>query len=258
MIRALYTSATGMLSQQKRMDTITNNIANVNTTGFKKDAVTKRAFDEELTRRLNDKTQLEGEKLAKKIGTMSLGTYTDQVYTDYTIGTVEQTDNELDLALDGQGFFAVNFVDKEGNTTQKYTRDGSFTVGSNGILMTKDGYNVLGENGNIELPSGYIMINELGEVYVDSQYIDKLKVVDFENKDSLRKFGDNLIDVTEDTKETVYSGKIMQGFKEGSNVNSVQEMVNMIASMRAYEVNQKLVQIHDATLGKAVNEIGTK
>jgi flagellar basal-body rod protein FlgG len=258
LIRGLYTSATGMLSQQKRMDTITNNIANVDTTGFKKDAVATRAFDEVLTRRLNDKTQIEGERLAMKIGGMSLGTYVDQVYTDFSVGTLDQTDNDLDLALDKQGFFAISYVDKDGKTTEKYTRDGSFTTGPDGVLMTEDGYKVLGENGAIELPAGFVTINELGEVYVNSQYIDKLKVVNFENMDSLRKFGDNLTDATADTKKTPYTGKVMQGFLEGSNVNSVQEMVNMIASLRAYEVNQKMIQIHDSTLGKAVNEIGTK
>jgi flagellar basal-body rod protein FlgG len=247
-----------MLSQQKRMDTITNNIANVNTTGFKKDSVATRAFDEVLTRRLNDKTQIEGERLAMKIGGMSLGTYVDQVYTDFSEGTLDQTDNPFDLALDQAGFFAVSYTDKDGKATEKYTRDGSFTTGPNGTLMTKDGYKVLGENGPIELPAGFVTINELGEVYVDSQYIDKLKITNFENADSLRKYGDNLTDVTADTKKTAYKGKVMQGFLEGSNVNSVQEMVSMITSMRAYEVNQKLIQIHDSTLGKAVNEIGTK
>lgn len=256
MVRGLYTSATGMLAQQKRMDVITNNIANADTTGFKKDGVVSRSFDEEVTRRINDKTQLEGASLSRKIGDMSLGTYVDEVYTDFSQSGFKQTNGNLDVALNGSGFFAINVTNKNGETTEKYTKDGCFTLGNEGKLMTLEGNIVLGENGPITLPLGTVNIEETGDIYVNGQRIDKLKIVDFENKETLKKFGDSLIETTEQTTPKDFLGSVSQGFLETSNVDSVKEMVNMITVMRAYEMNQKMVQIHDQTLSKAVNEIG--
>jgi len=256
MIRGLYTSATGMLAQQKKMDTITNNMANADTAGFKKDGVVTRAFDEELTRRLNDETQIEGTTIVKKIGDMSLGSFVQQVYTDFSQANVNQTDNKLDIALDSQGFIAINHVNRAGETTEKYTRDGIFTRNQDGVLMTTDGYSVAGvENDTIELGDGEVYIDNSGAVYVNDEYIDTIKIVDFENLDSIRKYGENLWQTTEDSRQTAYTGNVLQGFREGSNVNTVTEMVNMITAMRAYEVNQKMIQTHDQTLSKAVNDI---
>lgn len=256
MIRGLYTSATGMLAQQKKMDTITNNIANVDTAGFKKDGVVTRAFDEELTRRLNDKTLAENVTIVKKIGDMSLGAFVQEVYTDFTQANLEQTNNSLDVALDSEGFIAINHTNTAGEVSEKYTRDGIFTRNAGGILMTTDGYSVAGvENETIELRDGEVYIDESGAVYVDDEYIDTIKIVNFENMGTLRKYGENLWDITEETNFTEYTGNVLQGFREGSNVNTVSEMVSMITAMRAYEVNQKMIQTHDQTLSKAVNDI---
>ena len=164
MIRGLYTSATGMLAQQKKMDTITNNMANADTAGFKKDGVVTRAFDEELTRRLNDETQIEGTTIVKKIGDMSLGSFVQEVYTDFSQANVNQTDNKLDIALDSQGFIAINHVNGAGETTEKYTRDGIFTRNQDGILVTTDGYSVAGvENNTIRLMAGIIFWHQREE-----------------------------------------------------------------------------------------------
>ncbi len=255
MIRGLYTSATGMLTQQKKMDVISNNIANVDTTGFKKDGVVIRSFEEELTRRINDKTEIEGIKFSKGIGGMSLGSYVQNTYTDFSSGSIKQTGNTLDIALDFDGFFAVNFTNKNGETAEKYTRDGAFTLSADGTLVTKDGTPVAGLNGNIQLPPGDIIISDTGDIYVDGVYTDQIKIVSFQDNTTLRKFGHNLLDTTEESQQQPYNGRVLQGCLEGSNVSSVNEMVNMISMMRNYEINQKLIQIHDQTLGKAVNEI---
>lgn len=256
MVRGLYTAATGMLVQQKRMDVITNNIANADTMGFKRDGVTSTAFDNELTRRLNDNTQIEGPTIANRIGNMNLGAYVKGVYTDFSQSGLKQTNSDLDIALDKDGFFAIEVMNKDGETTEKYTRDGSFTLGADGSLMTMEGNYVLGVEGKIQLPTGNVIIDDIGSIYVDGEYIDQLKIVSFEDNKTLKKFGNNLTDATEETKTKAYIGKVCQGFLEGSNVDSIQEMVNMITVMRNYETNQKIVQIHDQTLSKAVNEIG--
>lgn len=255
MIRGLYTSATGMLVQQNRLDVISNNLANADNNGYKRDGVVSTSFSDALTKKLNDETQIEGKKLAPSIGNMSLGAYVQNVYTDFSQANLKQTDAPFDLALESDGYFIINVTNKNGDIAEKYTRDGSFTLGVDGSLMTSEGNYVQGTNGNIILPTGDTIINEAGEIYVNGEYIDKLKLVAFEDNNELRKDADNLLVTTENAVKKDYVGKTVQGFVEGSNVDSIQEMVNMITVMRNYEANQKLVQIHDQTLGKAVNDI---
>ncbi len=256
MVRGLYTSATGMLVQQKMLDVISNNIANATTTGYKKDGVLATSFEEELTRKLSDNSQVEGYKITHKVGDMSLGSYVKEVYTDFSATNLKQTDGSLDLAIDGDGFFVINVINRNGDTTEKYTRDGSFTLGRDGSLMTQEGNYVQGENGNIVLPTGYTSISRDGTITVNGEAIDKIKIIAFEDNSTLRKDEDNLITITDDSRIVPFNGNIEQGYLEGSNVDSVEEMVKMIRVMRNYEANQKLVQIHDQTLGKAVNDIG--
>lgn len=257
MIRGLYTSAIGMMTQMNKMDVVSNNIANSDTTGFKKDTTITQSFSEELAKRLDDpkyniiKTDID-------VGGMSLGVSVNEIVTDFSNGNLKPTENVLDAAINGSGFFAVNYIDKNGNVSEKYKRDGQFTLTAGGILSTKDGYQVLGENGPITIQGGDIRIDENGNVFSGGEYIDRLKLVDFENKESLRKYGENLYDITDDSNQIQFSGKILQGHIENSNINVVQEMVKMITLSRTYEANQKMIQTHDSTLGRAVNELGKK
>ncbi len=256
MNRGLYTSAIGMMTQMNNMDVITNNIANVDNTGFKKDTTVVQSFSEELMKRLNDPEQ----GLIKRdnnIGKVSLGNFVTEVSTDFSVGSMEETGGTYDLAIDGDGFFAIETVN-DGNIVEKYTRDGSFTVNSNNELMTKEGNYVLGENGRIVIPNGNITISENGNIYSNGEFVDKLKIVDFENKESLRKYGDNLYNKIEESVEKPFTGTIIQKHVETSNVNAIDEMVKMITVSRAYELNQKMVQAHDSVLGKAVNDIARK
>lgn len=257
MVRGLYTSAIGMMTQMQKMDVITNNIANADTTGFKKDSTVVQSFSEELTKRLDDpKYRLI--KHNKGIGDMSLGVFVDQVTTDFSFGSFEQTGGTLDLAINGDGFFAIDFVDAQGNVVEKYTRDGSFTLNANGTLVTADGYPVVGENGAITISNGVINIDENGNVYSNNEFVDKIKMVAFENNETLRKYGNNLYDRIDESVETDFVGTVIQGRLETSNVNSVQEMVKMITASRVYEANQKMIQTHDSTLSRAVNDIAKK
>ncbi len=257
MNRGLYTSAIGMMTQMNNIDVITNNIANVDTTGFKKDTTIVQSFSEELMKRFDDPAQ----SLIKRdnnIGSVSLGNFVAEVSTDFTTGNMEKTGGIYDLAINGDGFFTIETVDKNGNVTEKYTRDGSFTVNANNELMTKEGNYVLGENGRIIIPNGNINISENGYIYVNGEFVDRLKLVDFENKETLRKYGDNLYNKIDETVEKQFTGTIVQQHIETSNVNIINEMTKMINVSRVYELNQKMVQTQDAILGKAVTDIARK
>ena len=124
MVRGLYTAYTGMVNQQKRLDTITNNLANASTTGYKREGATARAFDEFLGVRINDRTS--GYRVTP-VGDMSLGVKIGENYTDYSQGSMKNTENTYDLALEGNGFFSISFTNKQGEQSIKYTRDGIFT-----------------------------------------------------------------------------------------------------------------------------------
>lgn len=257
MNRGLYTSAIGMMTQMNNIDVITNNIANVDNTGFKKDTTVVQSFSEELMKRLNDPAQ----SLVKRdnnIGTVSLGNFVTEVSTDFGAGSIEKTEGTYDLAINGDGFFAIEAKDNKGNITEKYTRDGSFTINSNRELMTKEGNYVLGENGRIVIPDSQVTISENGYIYSNGEFVDRLKLVDFENKETLRKYGDNLYNKIDETVDKPFTGTIMQRYVEASNVNVVDEMVKMINVSRVYELNQKMIQTQDTVLGKAVNDIARK
>ncbi|MFP4697168.1 MAG: flagellar hook-basal body protein [Eubacteriales bacterium] len=249
MIKGLYTAATGMINQQQRMDIISNNLANVNTTGFKKDGVVVQSFEDVLTLKVNDS------KLPNApIGNMNLGVKLGEVYTDFNQGSFIQTNDPFNIALQGEGFINIGITDEEGNFDNRYTRDGSFVLSKEGELMTKDGFNVMGQNGEIVLDKGDVRINEKGQVFLNDEHIDTINIVNFDKEDA-RKIGDNLYSIEEDVEPMEFEGQVLQGFLEESNVNSIREMVDMINVMRSFESNQKVVQTQDETLGKAVNDI---
>lgn len=256
MIRGLYTSGYGMMTLNRKMDVLTNNLANVNTTGFKKDRVVFEEFNDVLVKRLFDGQP--GSPGAKNIGNMTMYNDIAMVHTDFTQGTLEETGLTTDLALNGdeKAFFSVAVGDAEGNFREYYTRDGSFKLDSQGRLVTKDGYAVMGRNGVITLDSSDFIVSDNGEVIQNNEIVDVLKIRRIENPETMRKFGKNLLTVTQDSQDGTFQGKVEQGFLERSNVESVNEMVEMISLLRAYESNQKMIQYQDSTLEKAVNDIG--
>ncbi len=255
MVRGLYTAYTGMINQQKRLDTVTNNLANASTTGFKREGLTSKSFDQMLTVKLND---LSVPYLNEGIGKMSLGVKIGENYTDYSQGSLKETGNTYDLALAGNGFFTISYTDKKGNTSEKYTRDGEFTMDSEGYLRTLEGDYVQGEGGAIMIPveTSEVSIRDNGDIYADGEYVDSLRIVDFEDYNNIEKFGENLYNVVDGATETESTAAVKQGYLEMSNINVVKEMVEMITISRAYESNQKLIQTEDDMLDKSVNQIG--
>ena len=221
MVRGLYTAYTGMMNQQARLDVITNNLANASTVGYKKEGSTSQAFDSMYTQKIKDGS--EG-YINRRIGKESLGVKIGETYTDYTQGSFKVTGNTLDLALEGTGFFNIEYASKSGNTSTKYTRDGSFSINNEGMLVTEDGDYLLGENGRIQIPSGAeVVVDELGNVYADEQLVDKIKLSDFEDYNYLKKFGENLYTAVDGATEKTGDGKVRQGYLEMSNINVISE-----------------------------------
>ncbi len=255
MIRGLYTAYTGMLNQQHRLDTISNNLANAATTAFKREGATAKSFDEVMAVKAND---LSDANRLRKLGQMSLGVKVGENYTDYSQGSFRATNNPYDLAIEGNGFFSISFTSKSGEQSVKYTRDGEFTVDAEGMLRTKDGDYVLGEGGEIAIPTdaGQVAINKQGQVYADGVLIDTLAIVDFEDYNYLKKYGENMYEEVEGAIPKDVDFNVHQGHLEASNVNVIKEMVEMITISRAFESNQKMMQTVDQSLSKSVNTVG--
>lgn len=254
MIRGLYTSGLGMTTQMKRLDVISNNLANVNTAGYKKNDAIVSSFPEMLMTKINDTNN--NVKIPTPIGRVTLGTQVDEIYTNFTQGAFVRTDEKFNLAIQGDGFFVINTP----NGDERYTRDGSFVIDTNGQLKTQEGNSVMGQNGVLTLGENFltqiseVFIDEGGTVNINGEYIDTIRMVNFEDNNALQKIGDNLYQGN--GNQVAFEGKLVQGYVEGSNVNPVTAMVDMITVSRTYEANQKMIQVHDTLMGKAVNEVG--
>lgn len=255
MVRGLYTAWTGMATEQERLDIIANNIANAATVGYKQESVTNQAFDQMLTLKIRDGSEA---YITKPIGRMSLGVKIGEVYTDYKQGSLRETGNTYDMAIEGNGFFTVNVTDRNGNVTTRYTRNGNFKVTSEGYVVDAEGNHLQGLGGDIQIPmdAADIAIDTDGTIYADGEMVDKITLVDFEDYDYLEKIGDTSYRLLDGGIMKEADGTIQQGFTEQSNVNSVSEMVDMIAITRAYEANQKVIQTVDTMLDKSVNSVG--
>ncbi len=263
MIRGWYISASGMNAQQNRLDTIANNLANVDTTGFKKDIPVSKSFSDLLIRRTvadGVYSTPEGSyDVGPIIGGLGLGVETNELFTDFDQGSFKSTDTGTDLALGGKGFFVVQTPDGE-----RFTRNGNFTLGKEGILLTKEGYPVMGENGPISVEDERFFVNQDGMVInrENNDVADRLKIVRFENERYLKKQGSSMWNTNEiagnyHIAEGNERPKVLQGYTETSNVNVVNEMVQMIEVNRAYEANQKSIQTQDDMMDTLWNKVVT-
>ena len=261
MIRGLYTGASGMNAQQNRLDAISNNLANVDTAAYKRDVSVSKSFPELLIRRTNAdgvyKTPFGCSDAAPVIGKLGLGVETNENYTDFEQGSFRATSSNTDMALSGKGFFVVQTPDGE-----RYTRNGNFLIGKEGILETKEGYPVLGENGVIRVADDMYKVSDDGMIYdsEDNEIIDRFKIVRFDNERYLKKIGSSLyIDNDISGPAHIAEGEerplMMQGYMETSNVNVVNEMVQMIEVNRAYEADQKTITSQDTMLGTLWHEV---
>ncbi len=256
MLKGLYTAYTGMVNEQNRMDIMTNNLANASTVGFKKEGSTSQAFDDILTVKIKDASV--GVRNVQRTGINNPGVKIGENYTDYTQGSFRNTGNTYDLALSGEGFFAIEFTNKEGETSTKYTRAGQFTLNREGYLVTQEGDYVLDTNNRrIRLDTlKESVINSSGMISQNGVNVAQIQVTDFEDYDYLEKYGETYYQPIEGARRTAANATINSGWLEMSNVQIVREMVNLISITRAYESNQKIIQTYDSSLDIAVNQLG--
>ncbi|MDP4153141.1 MAG: flagellar basal-body rod protein FlgF [Bacillota bacterium] len=245
MIRALYTSADGMLTQSKRMDVVTNNITNMDTAGYKSEELLSRSFEDLLINRINDPAT----GSLSTVGQINNGAHIDQVNIRFEQGPLEETKNNTDIALEGDGFFAI-----QAPAGERYTRAGNFSVNNNGFLVTSEGNYVLGQNGPINVGNTNFTVDKNGTVNSQNGTY-QLRIVSFADNGALYKEGSGLYSNNGGSAIIPSSCQVKQGFLEKSNVDVAKETVNMIQISRNYETNQRIIQMLDNSLGKAVNDI---
>lgn len=248
MERGLYIAATGMTSAMVRQDVIASNLANVATAGFKGDRVVNETFAESLMYSMQNGA-------ATPIGTTNYGTRVAGTITDFSQGAFRPTEQPLDLAIGGDGFFRIRMDDG----TVAYTRNGQFTRSNDGFLVNQNGQYVLGPD-NLPVSvgtDGDPVIRADGQVSAkNGSLLGQISLVTLDIP-SARKVGDNMWVGTETSATFPQGSQIRQGYVEASSVNSVKEMVEMITTMRAYESSQRVITSIDGTLDKAVNSVGT-
>lgn len=261
MLRALTTAATGMIAQQLNIDVISNNLSNVNTTGYKK---VRAEFQDLLSQTLKNPGAQISQGTNQPVGIqVGLGTRTSATQREFSEGTFKSTGNKLDIAIEGDGFLQVQLED--GSTG--YTRDGSLKVDATGQLTTTDGYSIQPQ---IQIPQDAteITITADGRVSVKTagstapQESGQIQLAKFANPAGLLSIGKNLYtetagsgNATQGTAGQEGFGTLQQGFLEGSNVQVVEELINLIQAERAFEANSKLITTSDRIL-QTVNRLG--
>jgi flagellar basal-body rod protein FlgF len=245
---AIYMAAAGAMACEKRMQVISNNLANINTSGFKKDKGHFQIIDspDSIKEDLDKKSVLE-EKQQPPLWIQF------DTKTDFSEGPLKHTGSPLDLALEGDGFFCI----KTEQGTQ-YTRNGNFSLDQDGTLVTMDGLPVLGEGGPINIDGNTFTVDEKGNISVDGNLVDTIKIVGFQKPDALEKTGNSLFanNGKNSVESKVENVGVSQGFIELSNVNAVRMMTEMIEVLRGYESYQKAIKTADEANSKAINDVG--
>ncbi len=287
MIRGLYTGASAMVMNQHRMDSIANNLANVDTTAYKSEEALAKSFPALLIRRTREDglghVPMGSFDLAPFVGKLGLGVEFHENYVRFGQGAAKRTSNPLDLMIDDRGnerpaFFVV--MTEKGETL---TRNGAFSLNKNGHIVNAKGYPLMGEKGLLQIHKHNFLIRENGEIWINAIFgndpeagvgeknndwseavvLDKIKIRTVEYPRELKKQGESLY-VTNSASGpmarfedlgTEMQAHIFQGFLESSNVNLVRQMVDMIAVQRSYEASQRSLSSHDQLLGKLINEV---
>jgi len=251
----IYMAAVGALAYEKRLQIISNNLANSNTVGYKQDLGQFHIID------LSELPQ-ESAQNFEELSTSQADLFWNQfnIYTDHTSGSLKNTGNDLDLALVGKGFFCVQTPDGI-----HYTRKGDFTLNADGVLVTHNGWPVMGESGEISVDSNEnplqhkkFSVDEEGNITVDGKQVDSLRLVDFPQPYNLTKVGEALFKPADSGPGEVQAEdvRVSQGFIELSNVDAVKMMTEMIEVLRGYESYQKIIRSIDEVNSRAINEIG--
>jgi flagellar basal-body rod protein FlgG len=251
----IYMAASGALAYEKRLQIISNNIANANTVGYKMD----HGFFEFI-----DPANLPAPLVSSAPETTTAETqnfwFQFNSYTDFSSGSLKNTGNDFDLALVGEGFFCIQKPDGV-----HYTRKGDFTLDAEGVLVTRNGYPVIGDGGEISVQEAEnsqkikaFEVDQEGTVYVNGQQAGSLRIVTFPEPDKLMKMGDTLFKAPENgpPPQEAEDARVSQGFIELSNVDVVKMMTEMIEVLRGYESYQKVIRTADEVSAKSINEVG--
>lgn len=239
----IYQAAAGALLQQMRLDMLSNNLANVNTSGFKADQPIFRIPQAEMP-----------DPPAMGPGRISPYAPPMEARTDFRGGALTRTGNPLDVAIAGKGFFEVQTPEGP-----KFTRKGNFTVNAEGVLSTPEGWPVVGQGGEIAIDGGRVEINERGEVFVDGEGVGELQIVDFAEPYALTKQGDTLFVPQQGEAAQAIAPEEMHlvpGHLESSNVDPIRTMTEIIETMRVFEAYQRIIRTADEATAKTVNEVG--
>jgi len=239
MNKGIYPALSGGVAYEKLLTIIANNVANVNTAGYKADRPVFKVDMPDSIYQSQDPPSPLSDKFYTEI---------DSVFTDFNSGVIRQTGNVLDLAIEGDGFFVIDTPDGT-----RYARSGNFILDASKTLTTVDGHMVMGDGGPIILEEGKIAVDADGRVSVNGSEVNKVKIVDFEKPYTLTKDQNNMFFGA--GEQTAGGYKLLQGAVELSNVNSVKEMAAMISVLRGYESYQKVMTTMDETSAKA-NEVG--
>lgn len=266
--KGIYTALSGALAQSLKIDSIANNIANVNTTGFKKDSQT---FGEYLTAMEKEQEVIQvprvpasNESFYSTQGSDKSFVDSAGTYTNFEQGSLKHTGGKLDVALDGEGFFEVQTPNGV-----RLTRAGNFTLNNNGQLVNKDGFEVLMDADSVENDDGSrtvqfsgeksAFISDGGDVFDGDKKIGKLSVIKVANPESLQKMGSTLYDYKPNMNPEISkidNPSLKQGYIETSNVNIINEMTDMIMAQRVFEGTQKAIQAYDQMEDKLINQVG--
>jgi flagellar basal-body rod protein FlgF len=251
MIKGLYSAVSAMIMNANREQVISHNVANMDTPGFKQVLATQKEY---ITTQVQDPmSSLDVADPVRSLGSLGLGVQSGVDAIDFTQGGIQTTDNPLDLAIEGTGFFEVKTPD--GN---RYTRDGRFSLDASGTLVTSDGYQVLDKNGqSIKIESeGTVDVSTDGEISVDGKAVAQLNLSEFDNPaQDLQHDGGNLF-LAKGSAKTATNSTITQGALESSNVDSTQAMSQMMEISRLYEAAQQMVQNQDSLLGETISTLG--
>ncbi len=238
MHKGIYIALSGATLKQAQMDIISNNLANVNTIGYKRD---KMSFQEYLVSSMNNRTETPDGRTMSSFSTVG---------TDFLPGSVVHTGNPLDVAINGNGMLSLE--------NDQFTRRGDLHLDNEGYIVNQRGIKVLGNAGPIRITdNGRIEISNVGEVSVinaeNNSVIDTLKVVEFRDPSVLRKAGEDAF--TAEQAGTEATASIQQGYLEKSNVDTVKEMVQMITALREFETYQKAIQSFDESIGRVLSDM---
>jgi flagellar basal-body rod protein FlgG len=247
MIRGLYTAAAGLTTATLRLGVVSNNVANAMTPGYKQDRL-----PDEVGKAL-DLMKWAVDEHGRPVGTVTLGPKVGVSELDLTPGPIQETANPLDLAIAGNGFFAVQGEDGQ----PRYTRDGGFARDVDGTLRSRTGMPVLDTAGQpIQLPEGMLAVASDGTVIVNDQVVAQIQIAEFAPGVQLSKEGNGMFGANGALPQPAGAAQVYQGYIEGSNVDMTESMVATMNLVRAYEANQQMLRIQDETLKSAVSDVG--